>query len=300
MKNKPSVLLLGNGINRAYDFASWDGLLLSLQNKPLGDEDKKVLDGVPYPLQAVIMSGDHVDEQMKNISMHLAELIPPEEEQKVLRQFAQLPIEAILTTNYTYEMEKSLSTDFSCKAGCKCKYRKSRNPDASKYEAEQLYTCFELSENTPSIWHIHGEAARPGTMIIGHYYYGKLIAKAQKYLAVHMASYKSFVYGKTDYMPNSWLDYFMLGDIYIIGLGMDLSEMDLWWLVNYKKRHFPHTKITLFKPDIKSAERMLAEAYQIEVSEDGLCENAYKDYYQWVYEQMEELLHAEQSKMITK
>lgn len=288
MKDKPSVLLLGNGLNRAYDFASWNELLQSIQKRSLCDDDKKAMDGVPYPLQAVIMSDDHVDEQMKNISDHLAELIPPDEEQKVLRKFAELPIDAILTTNYTYEMEKSLSTDFSCKAGRKCKYRKCTNPDAGKYEAEQLYTCFELSENAPPIWHIHGEAARPGTMIIGHYYYGKLIAKAQKYLAVHMAPYKSFLYGKTEFSPNSWLDYFMLGDIHIVGLGMDISEMDLWWLVNYKKRHFPGTKITLYKPDLKPAERLLAEAYRVEVIDNGLCGNDFKTYYGWVHDQLKE------------
>ena len=288
MKDKPNVLLLGNGLNRAYDFASWDGLLLSLQTIPLGNDDKKALDGVPYPLQAVIMSGDHVDEQMKSISMQLAELTPPNEEKKLLRQYATLPMDAILTTNYTYEIEKSLANDFSCKSGCKCKYRRIRNTDANKYEEEQLHTCFEVAENSSSIWHIHGEASRHRTMIIGHYYYGKLIAKAQKYLSARMAPYKAYLYGDAEYTPNSWLDYFMLGDVYIVGLGMDMSEMDLWWLVNFKKRHFPRTRVVLYKPDLKPAERLLAEAYHVEVVGNGLCGNDYKSYYEWVYDQLSE------------
>lgn len=51
-----------------------------------------------------------------------------------------------------------------------------------KYNTEQLHTYFQI-ENAPSVWHIHGEAARHGTMILGHYYYGKLLSKMQQYVS---------------------------------------------------------------------------------------------------------------------
>ena len=78
----------------------------------------------------------------------------------------------------------------------------------------------------------------------------------------------------------------MLGDIYVVGLGLDVSEMDLWWLINCKKLHFPETKVVLYKPDIKPAERMLAKAYKVGVIEKGLLKTDYKSYYSWVCEKL--------------
>ena len=33
----------------------------------------------------------------------------------------------------------------------------------------------------------------------------------------------------------SWVDAFMKGDVYTMGFGYDFSELDLWWLLDYKK-----------------------------------------------------------------
>jgi hypothetical protein len=79
----------------------------------------------------------------------------------------------------------------------------------------------------------------------------------------------------------SWIEYFMLGDVYIVGLGMSLFELDLWWLVNCKKRHFSDRKVVLYKPDIKPEEQLLAEAYGVIVEKGGF-EDDYKAYYDWV------------------
>ena len=74
----------------------------------------------------------------------------------------------------------------------------------------------------------------------------------------------------------------MLGDVYMVGLGLDISEMDLWWLISCKKLHFPETKVVLFKPDIKPTEKLLAGAYNVEVIEGGLVERDFISYYSWV------------------
>ena len=56
----PKVLLLGNGINRAYGFASWDELIESIRTKDLSDSEKENVKNIPYPLQPVILTGDHL------------------------------------------------------------------------------------------------------------------------------------------------------------------------------------------------------------------------------------------------
>lgn len=91
---------------------------------------------------------------------------------------------------------------------------------------------------------------------------------------------------------HSWLDYFLIGDVYIVGLGMSLSEIDLWWLVNCKKRNFPNRKVVLYKPDIKDEERLLAKAYGV-VVQDEFFNGDYKEYYNILCEQLKNIVTSE-------
>ena len=284
----PKVLLLGNGINRAYGYASWGDLIESISTTKLSDAEKESMTNVPYPLQPVIMTGDHLGTQMKLISAQLAALRAPEAEESALRAFASLPADAILTANYTYELEKALDPKFKSIPGRKCKERKLVYSDSGKYNAQQLHSCFVI-EDYPPVWHIHGEAARHNTMVLGHYYYGKLLAKMQQYVASLMARYRARTSRLQGIEMRSWLDYFLLGDVHIVGLGMALSELDLWWLVNCKKRHFPDRTVTLYKPDIRPEEKLLAEAYGVRVNTAGFTGD-YKAYYQWLCEELRENL----------
>ena len=83
----------------------------------------------------------------------------------------------------------------------------------------------------------------------------------------------------------------MLGNIHIVGLGMSLSEMDLWWLINCKKRNFPDTTVTLYKSDIRTEERLLAEAYGVIIKDDGYAAS-YRAYYKDVCERLKIKINA--------
>ena len=235
----PKVLLLGNGINRAYDFKSWEELIEKIGTKELSKKEKESLKAVPYPLQPVILTDDHLGEKMKSVSDSLSGIRASEEEAKLLREYANLPVDAILTSNYTYELEKAIEPAFQCRAGRKCRWRYLAYDENGKFCREQLQTYFFPEEGGPPIWHIHGEASRPDTMILGHYYYGKLLSKLQQNVSQLIKRHKASQAKKFNLEIHSWLDYFMLGDVYIVGCGMALSELDLWWLVNCKKRNFP-------------------------------------------------------------
>ena len=284
----PKVLMLGNGINRAYNFASWDDLIKSIQTKVLTADETASLEQIPYPMRPVILTDDHLGTQMQEISGELSALKAPCAEENLLRQYADLPVDTIITANYSYELEKTLKEDFSCLPGRRCKYRKVAYSESGKYNIQQLHTYYVPKENLP-IWHVHGEAARPDTMILGHYYYGKLLAKMQQYVSTLIARYKTCIAKQQPMEIHSWLDYFMLGDVYIVGLGMALSELDLWWLINCKKRHFPDRKTYLYKPDIHIEEKLLAEAYGVIVDSNGY-NGDYPTYYQYLYEHLMEIM----------
>ena len=104
-----------------------------------------------------------------------------------------------------------------------------------------------------------------------------------------MSRYKASTARQQCMEMRSWLDYFLMGEVHIVGLGMALSEMDLWWLVNCKKRHFPDSNVILYKPDIKPEEKLLAEAYGVIVNTEGHTGN-YKAYYSWLCAELEKKL----------
>ena len=288
----PKIHLLGKGINRAYDFQSWDELIDSICTKHFTNSERSIIKNAPYPLQPVILTEDHLDTQIKKISPDLSALRAALDEEKTLRKYASLPFDAILTANYTYELEKALDPTFQCMPGRKCSTRQIAYSKNGKYETEQLHTYYALGNNIPPIWHIHGEAARHRTMILGHYYYGKLLSKMQQYISPFIARYKGLTARGLDMDMHSWLDYFLIGDVYIVGLGMSLSESDLWWLVNCKKRNFPNRKVVLYKPDIKDEERLLAKAYGV-VVQDEFFNGDYKEYYNILCEQLKNIVTSE-------
>lgn len=276
----PNVLLIGNGINRAFDFMSWSELLYDIASP---EKKGLKLDNVPTPLQAVILTGDNVYSGLKDISQKLIDMKAPNDEEIMLKQFAGLPFDAILTANYTYEFEKAIYYEFKLSSGRSSKYRKVSNAESKGFVRDNLYTYFELPNFNKPIWHIHGEAGKAKTMILGHYYYGKMLSNMNSYLPVLISRHKTAQSKGRDFECRSWLDYFLLGNVTIVGLGLDLSELDLWWLINAKKRNFPGTKITFYKPDITPEQELLVEAYGVKVIKEGF-DGDYKKYYEKLIE----------------
>lgn len=284
---RPKILLLGNGINRSFGEGAWGDLLNEISCTSF-DGDKESIRNIPFPLQAMVLTGDNVDEGIDMIADKLAKENINDEYADVLQKYAELSFDAILTANYTYDVEKALMRNFECKPKARCRHRKNTF-DGSKSESQFglfQYMDIENADGKYSIWHIHGEAGRPNSMVLGHYYYGKLLGSIQNYLSTFMRRYKGLMKHYGEFKPLSWVDYFMIADIYIVGLGLDPSELDLWWLINCKKRHSKELssgKIYWFEPNLKEkkafARRILAETNDIEMVHDTVKGNGYKKYY---------------------
>jgi hypothetical protein len=155
--------------------------------------------------------------------------------------------------------------------------------DKPKAEATALYHYLLIPHDgiETAIWHIHGEAAIPDSMIIGHYYYGRLLSRIQSYTAETIRRYKIAERNGDLFYPRSWVDYILFGNVYIVGQGMDLSEMDLWWLMDCKKLYGKGTT-TLYKPEMKQEQVMLAEACGVKAE---TCERplSFAEYYEDIF-----------------
>ncbi len=260
---RPRVLLLGNGLNRVYGGASWAGLLEKINRTDFTPEQVK---GIPMPMQAVLLSEDHVDVSLKDLRRELTrcELHPWLE--GLLRKLLAMPFDCILTPNFTYELECAADPRFLEVPSRHRRYqRHTRAVDRAEREF-MLHTYYALptARGEVPVFHVHGEARKPDSVILGHYFYGNLLFRYDDYLTRRAPDGK-FRMGPDGLTVDSWLDYFILGDVYCLGFGFDTSEIDLWWLLCRKKRERAHHgELYFIEPDRKTAEtkHALLRAYR--------------------------------------
>lgn len=280
----PRVLLIGNGINRAFDSSDWDKLI-----QDIAPDDKKEnwesIKKLPYPLMAVVATGDQIDTALKTQAKVMCAGKVTEAQSELIQEILKVNTDAILTTNYTYEIEQALNGQFHVSPGKISKHRCKTCKDKPKEETTSLYQYMNIAATDKDIpvWHIHGEAAKYDSMVIGHYYYGKLLRKIEKYAAETIRRYKIAEKQQEEFYPRSWIDYILFGDVYIVGLGMDYSEMDLWWLVNCKKRNGRGT-IYYYEPNLQFEKKALIETYGVKNIDLGVRDKNYREYYFRVFQ----------------
>ena len=143
------------------------------------------------------------------------------------------------------------------------------------------------------IWHIHGHACAPNSVIMGHYFYGKLISRIQSYIPQMLKGWRAAEKNGGDFEIRSWVDCFMTCDVYTVGFGMDLCEADIWWLACCKKRHFPDRKIYYYVPawemSADDPKRILMNAYGIVIREIHCPNNDYSEFYEKTLKELSEL-----------
>lgn len=233
----PQVLLLGNGINQMNGGGSWNDFLRAIATK------KEIIDGTipveslncPEPLKAILVTEDHVDVAMREYCGKIAFQQQTRQARDTYQRLLTLGFDEILTTNYTYELE--VAANVAKRMNARDITKLMRHKDGIKRaEGKYLlhtYNQLAVGGYTNRVWHIHGEARKPESTVLGHYYYGNLLFKIKEHLKDRNYSEKREV--------RSWIDAFVLGDVYVLGFGFGLSEMDLWWLLNRKAREKSNT-----------------------------------------------------------
>ncbi len=234
MKNDhkyPQVLLIGNGLNKAFTDAKLLKEILNdmTQNKNIPPNAELKM---PFPLEVVLRTNDSVNNKMKELSKQMYGKVD-ERYKKILRRIFEMGFDEIITTNYSYEIETAASDESSI-TDSELKKMQCHTNAVSKAESMYLlhtYNKVEYNGFVNRVWHIHGESRKPSSMIVGHYYYGTMLYKYREFLSGR--KYRQQTPG--EFEIKSWIDSFILGNVYILGFKFDLAEMDLWWLLNRKK-----------------------------------------------------------------
>lgn len=234
--DRPKVLLLGNGINRAFGDKSWGDFMSAIQDteKYPYNQDRYML---PMGLKASLLSGNKLKEKLRDYTEEHKKVYACNQQElsDLLYDMASMPFDYILTTNYSYELELALSkkdkiTDKDLVKSMSYTGRKS--PETRYF----LHTYNEImtKRGPRQVWHIHGEYRKPDSLILGQFHYGNLLYKYNEILERNTGTYKRNIKSRQTQKINSWVDAFILGDVYMVGQGMDFAETDLWWLFEKK------------------------------------------------------------------
>ncbi len=229
----PQVLFLGNGLNLAYSGISWTDLIGKIAKRDDFDWAKSEM---PMPLQAILASDNQIRTSLKTAKEDFRGKIRNEQQMEALRDLLTMGFDDIITTNYSYELEEAALGKYEITDRQAAKLMRYTSDNPERNYLLHTFNQVRCGHTENRIWHVHGEIRKTDSMILGHYWYGKLlhkiIEKSEKNKNHYALSQKE---GKPIEL-NSWTDFFILGDVYVLGFGFGLSEVDLWWLLNRKQR----------------------------------------------------------------
>ena len=329
-KGRPQILLIGNGVERAYGSAGWDELLNLIDVRKCSKDTRKEIDKLPFPVKYELLatpenaparfSKDDLDEERKRMAEAMRTLLPSrdtrerDKNQNYNELFKRLPdlgVDHVFTTNYSYCPEEGYypNKEFE-RESVRRKIRFNFNPEKDKNGRPKTEGTFRIhsgyiginSENTKKvgIWHIHGECNAPTSVILGHDKYGRLLERIVSVCCDEMKNYK--ISEKNNiHKFTSWPELFLFGDIYVVGFGFAECEFDLWWLLRRKQREmYADGKVYFYEHDIRdvpSAKQMLLSAHGVEIKYNELSghEDQFKAFSEQAFKDIQKMT-AENSK----
>lgn len=225
----PKALLIGNGLNRAVDSISWSDILKEIQ---IQFEVEAVDNCTNYPLEfertdLAVLGKEGL--KTKQLQEFVADRLTDIHNAPLIRRFMELPVDAVLTTNYDYNLELAIQPEFDY-PNCKPMTREWKH---------SLNRCINVGNK--HIWHIHGEKNQPRSICIGYDQYCSHLSRLHECLTKPKAGfsegpYLEHVLLQHDDPQPPWPVLFFTHDIYIVGLRLSLMEIDLWWLLSYRRR----------------------------------------------------------------
>ena len=256
---RPKVLFLGNGL--FYSDSNWDKFIEKNKRSDMSLKEWAAIEKAPYTIRATAALPTSDLERQQGYLREIDEIHSKmQRNRQPILKLLDLPFDAILTTNYTYQIESHIKNEY-CELSNEQKnnkyakqtfvYNKKVSQD-SKFLL-RTFNQLEYKGVTKNIWHIHGEARRKSSIVATHDEYGKLMELVRQYCKKYGRNYQNFYHS---FRFNSWIDYLIMGDVYFIGSQLDYTEFDLWWLFSRRMREEKnHGKMVYYCPNEQNSER---------------------------------------------
>lgn len=276
----PKVLLLGNGLLKlGGEGMSWEQLLQKIRTRDVGVQTKEV----PYAMQPEVVCGVDVQDIQKRVADTIKTAGNPH---PLLETLLKFPFDAVLTTNYTYEAEQILSGGRWSESA---RNKAFTALDGNAKVGHNSFICNAVKTpegKTVPVFHIHGEAARKRSMTLSYYSYANALAQMVSYNKKLANSLQELQEEQKKRICGSWLDYFLLGDVWSVGFGLDVSEFDLWWAIERKAReNARHGRLHAFfdgEPGTQSPQSLLLEAMEAVATYIPVKDGNYEEHYETI------------------
>ena len=214
---------------------------------------------------AVYVSGEVVESKLKK---DIAQRVCVFEPNNAYEIMAKLPVDHYLTTNYDNTLIKAIGS-----GAIDTRYRPEKI-----YSIRRRYSLKGFSGNQ-SYWPIHGNVDSPASIMLGFDQYCGALSKIESYVK---GVYEMPNIGRLPSMTSrlekgiedlfSWIDLFFVSDIHIIGLGLEYEELDLWWVLNRRRRikrkedKFVKNRIIYYPVDqVTDDKRQLLNGFDVEI-----------------------------------
>lgn len=228
-KEFETTLLIGNGLNRCLAHSiSWGDLLAEIAHKYGVNYNGTI----PMPMEFEIIVNQILqtfDEPSTGIYTDIKKTVAEKirstklPENAIHHQLSQLPLSAIMTTNYDNLLEYVYDPSY--------KYQGQKNRD-------YLFKETSVLQDIP-FFHIHGHADSPRTICLGYEHYMGVVENLRREINTEenrisgeMKIRKALI--DPERRSRTWYERFYTDNIHIVGLALSESEVDLWWLITHR------------------------------------------------------------------
>lgn len=263
-------LLIGNGFNRInQDNVNWKKLLDSIV------KDKDTMSDLPNIINYEYLlleknEGGKAQYGEKKVKEHIAKELVAMKSSHLYDQICELDVQNIMTTNYDYVLDDTLREKYDLV---------DRHFREKIYSIQRKKQYLQSNKKMLTVWNIHGEIDYPSSIMLGLDHYCLSVAKINQYVNGKYTVERNKVHSIKDKLTNysfwdckSWVELFFKSNVYIIGSGLDYSEIDLWWILDKRARMFKNkdlkSKINnkiVFYSSVDKSKHKLCDAFNIEV-----------------------------------
>ncbi len=232
------TLLVGNGLNRCYEEFAWEKLLIQLAN----DRHLKDIEvNGSFPLEFERIMNLYIrNSNLKNKSKaytsakkRVIKLINKLENISYMPLFEKIKtidVDNIMTTNYDLNLEKIYSSDLQ--GNCVHNEVVMCSHPTDVYEKIKFY-------------HIHGTITKASTICLSYRHYINIIKRIEKEMLSRRNGVSKCCVNERilrllsgEYIDDSWWYLLFNSNVYILGLGLGESEVDLWWLLSMRAAYY--------------------------------------------------------------
>lgn len=234
------TVLFGNGLNNlSKNPLPWDTLLDKIKGAATFDNGK--LPNTFIYERAIFENHRKKDIRLaeQKIKIAIADLLLYIETNDYYRRLFDLNCKNYLTTNYDYAFKKSiLETE---------KYSSINQSTEDIYSIRRYTSIINRKEQEHcKIWSIHGEIEMPISIMLGLDHYCGSVSKLDDYIKGNYEFQENLkpikITKMTDKLKHnkfdnrSWAELFFNSNVHILGLSLDYSETDLWWILTKRAR----------------------------------------------------------------